>query len=220
MDIINATEGMFGANVGDTRDNWIGRLAHLYSKTTVSDVEGWKLVEWMINQVPWLYLIGGNHDVWSGANDPLKWIVSNARNFGVFENHGVRLNLKFPNGKEVRVNARHDFPGHSQWNGTHGMNKAVKMGSRDHILVCGHKHFTAQSIEKCPQTGLISHLLRVASYKKVDDYADQGNLPDANISPAGVTIIDPQYADDDPRLIQVIHDVAEGAEYLTWKRSR
>lgn len=220
LNVINDTEGMLGANVGDAQDNWIGRLANLYESTTVTKAEAWKLVEWMVNRVDWLYLIGGNHDVWSGGNDPLKWIVGNREKFGIFENHAVRLNLKFPNGKAVRVNARHDFPGHSQWNAGHGLAKAAKMGARDHVLVCGHKHVSAVGVEKCPQTGLISHLLRVATYKTVDDYAIKSGFPDGNISPAAVTIIDPQYADDDPRLITVLHDVEEAAEYLTWKRGR
>ena len=120
----------------------------------------------------------------------------------------------------MRVNARHDFPGHSQWNTAHGPAKAVQMGWRDHILTCGHKHTSGYQLLKCPSTGLISHAIRVAGFKILDRYAKELGLPNQNISPSCVTIIDPQYEDDDPRLVTVIHDVEEGAEYLTWKRSR
>lgn len=220
ISIIKKTEGLLGANVGDSQDNWVGRLAHLYSKSTTSDSEVWKLIEWMIKEIPWLYIVGGNHDVWSGAGDPLKWITRQSEKMGVFENWQVRMGLKFPNDKVVRINCRHDFPGHSQWNAVHGPAKAVKMGVRDHILVCGHKHLSGIGIDKCPLTGLISNFVRVAGYKKLDDFAMKSGFLDINVSPACVTIIDPQYADDDVRLITVLHDVEEGADYLTWKRKR
>ena len=43
-------------------------------------------------------------------------------------------------------------------------------------------------------------------------------LPDQNIFVCPVTIIDPQYADNDPRLITTIFDPFEAADYLTYKR--
>jgi len=218
IDLINNTEGLFGANVGDLHNNWIGRIAHLYGQQSTSAQEAWALVDDFVKSVRWLYLIGGNHDVWSGSGDPLRWIT---RHQGiVFEDWGARLNLKFPNGKQIRINARHDFTGHSMWNTAHGPAKAVQMGWRDHILTCGHKHTSGYQILKCPATGLISHAMRVAGYKIHDRYAKEKDLPNQNITPAVVTIIDPQYEDDDPRLVTVIHDAEEGAEYLTWKRGK
>ena len=43
-------------------------------------------------------------------------------------------------------------------------------------------------------------------------------LPDQNIFVCPVTIIDPQFADNDPRLITTIFDPLEAAEYLKYKR--
>ena len=54
----------------------------------------------------------------------------------------------------------------------------------------------------------------------MDNYADKLGLDDKNIFNAPVTIIDPQYADDDNRLITTIFNPYEGAEYLKWKRSQ
>jgi hypothetical protein len=215
---VKNTQGMMGGNVGDLQNNWVGRLARLYAEQSTSAKEAWTLTEWMVKEIPWLYLIGGNHDLWSGAGDPLDWISKHA---GVqYEGWGARLGLQFPNGKEVRVNARHDFAGHSQWNTAHGPAKAIQMGWRDHILTCGHKHTSGYQILKDPANGLISHAIRVAGYKIHDRYGKELGLPNQNITPAVVTIIDPQYADDDPRLVTVIHDIEEGAEFLTFKRKR
>jgi len=214
--IVNDTDGMFAGNVGDIQNNWIGRISHLYSQQSTSAADSWRLAEHFISSVPWLYLVGGNHDVWSGSGDPLEWIMS--RQGGVFKNWGVRLNLVFPNKKEVRVNCRHDFKGHSMWNTAHGVSKAIQMGWRDHVLTCGHIHVSGYQVLKDPSTGLISHGLRVGSYKIHDRYAMEKGLPDQNIFMCPVTIIDPQFADDDPRLITTIFDPYEGADYLKYKR--
>lgn len=216
--VINKTEAMFAANLGDLQNNWVGRLARLYGEQSTSAREAWQLTEWLVKACDWLYLLGGNHDLWSGAGDPIRWIAGQA---GVpYEEWGARMNLVFPNGKEIRVNARHDFSGHSMWNTAHGPSKAVQMGWRDHILTCGHKHTSGYQLLKCPATGLISHVLRVAGYKIHDRYARELGLPNQNISPATVTIIDPSKADDDVGCITVIHDVEMAADFLTFLRRK
>jgi hypothetical protein len=218
LNIVRETPGMFGGNIGDLQNNWIGRLGRLYGEQSTSAQESWMLTEWMISQVNWLYLIKGNHDCWTGSGDPVDWMRRYAA--GVTEASGARMNLVFPNKKEVRINARHDFHGRSMWNAAHGPAKAAMMGWRDHILTAGHTHQSAYNVLKCPASGLISHALRLASYKVHDRYAKEMGLPDQNISPAVTTVIDPSRADDDPALITVFWDVAEAADFLTWKRKR
>jgi hypothetical protein len=65
---------------------------------------------------------------------------------------------------------------------------------------------------------LISHAIRISGYKNFDQHAEEKNLPNQNIFPAMVTIIDPAYEDDSPNLIVPMFAVEEAAEYLTWKR--
>jgi len=216
--IIRDTEGMFAANIGDTLNNWTGRLARLYSEQSTSAAEAWKLGEWFLRSLPWLYVLGGNHGAWSGAGDPVKWILEHCT--GLFDNFSVRLELNFPNRKTVRVNARHDFAGHSMWNTVHGALKAATMGWRDHLLTCGHLHTSGYAVLKDPASGIISHAIRVSSYKTFDRYAHEKGLPNQDIFCNAVTVINPIYADDDPRLIHVCFDVEQGADYLTWLRSR
>ena len=216
--LINKTEGLFGGNLGDIQNNWIGRLSFLYGQQSTSAKESWRLTEHFVNQVEWLYLIAGNHDVWSGDGDPLEFIMRDHK--GVYEQWGARLNLIFPNGKEVRINARHFFKGFSMWNTAHGVAKAAQMGWKDHILTCGHIHVSGYQVLKDPASGLISHALQVASFKIWDEFAIKKGLEDRNIFNAPVTIIDPRYDDDDNRLVTTILNPYEGAEYLTWKRSQ
>ena len=215
--LVKKTKGLFGGNVGDVQNNWVGRLGRLYGEQSTSAKESWKLTEHFITMVPWLYLCGGNHDAWSGQGDPLEYMVGQPT---VYANHQVRLNLKFPNGKQVRVNCRHNFKGHSMYNTAHGITKAAMMGWRDHILTAGHTHVSGYQVVKDPMSGLISHAIRCGSYKTFDGYAEALGLADQCIFVCPVTIIDPKYDDADPRLVTTVFDPFEGAEYLTWKRSK
>lgn len=216
--LVQQTPGLFAGNVGDYSNNWPARLAHLHAEQSTTAREAWVLVEWLVSSLRWAYLVGGNHDHWSGAGDLLQWIT---RQMGVrYDTFGARLELRFPNGRSVRINARHDFRGHSMWNTAHGPAKAVQMGWRDHILTCGHLHTSGYQVLRDPATGLISHALRVGSYKTHDRYAQEKGLPNQCVFVAPVTIIDPRWTDDDPRLITTIFDPENAASYLTWLRRK
>jgi hypothetical protein len=216
--IVNKTTGLFAGNVGDYTNNWIGRLARLHANQETTARESWVLAEWLFQAADWIYLVGGNHDAWSGDSDPLEWI---ARQTGAkYEMHGARLGLATPSGRTFRVNVRHDFKGHSMWNTAHGISKAVQMGWRDHVATAGHTHVSGYQVLKDPATGLISHALRVATYKVHDHFATQMGFPDQNIFMCPVTIFDSRYEDSDPRCITTLFDPEEGADYLTWKRQK
>lgn len=218
LDICNRTEGLFAACVGDYSNNWVGRLARLYGEQSMSAAEAWVLVEWLIGATDWLYLVGGNHDAWSGAGDPIQWIAKHKGQS--YEKNGARLGVTLPSGRVFRVSARHEFPGHSMYNTAHGPAKAALMGHRDHVLTCGHQHTSGYNVLKDPQTGLITHALRVASYKTYDRYADEKFLRDQNIFCAPVTILDARFADDDVRAVTTIFDPETAADYLTWLRKQ
>lgn len=220
LKVINKTEGMFAGNVGDYTNNWVGRLAHLYSQQSTTAKEAWALADWLFNACPWVYLVGGNHDAWSGDRDPLKWIAKQAATNPLYEPAGCRLELQTPSGRNFRINARHDFKGHSQWNTAHGPSKAAQLGWRDHVLTCGHTHVSGYQVLKDPASGLISHILRVAAYKTHDKYATEMGFPDQNIFCCPVTIFNPAYGDDDPRQIQTLFDPETAGDYLKFLRRR
>ena len=216
VEIVNKTKGMLGANVGDTTNNWVGRLARLYGQQSTSAAEAWVLAEWFVSSVAWLYMLAGNHDLWSGAGDPIKWMQKCvATGYQATE---ARMELCFPNGRKVRVNARHDFSGYSMWNPAHGAMKAAWLGFRDHINTCGHKHISGYGLVKDPDTGVLCHCIQIGSYKLFDRYAKEKGLREQHISPCAVTIIDPDA--NETGLVSVFHDPAEGAEFLNYKRAR
>jgi hypothetical protein len=217
-DLVNRTEGLFAANVGDTTNNWCGRLARLYADQTTSAAQAWKIAEWFINRCNWLYMIGGNHDLWSGSGDPLRWIAK--QQDALYKSSEARLALRFPNGLEVRVNARHDHSGSSIWTPAHGPMKAALMGTRDHLYVAGHKHESAYSVLKDAISGITMHACKVASYKIYDRYAKEHGFRDNCLSPCALTTINPALPPDHPDLVKVWWDPEEGANYLTFLRRR
>ena len=217
--LVRNTPGLYGVNVGDTTNNWVGRLARLYGQQSTSAAEAWQLAEWFIQEVrDWLYMIGGNHDAWSGAGDPIKWIAGQAGAF--YQDSEVRVALRFPGNREVRVNARHDFAGRSMYNPAHGPMKAALFGVRDHLFVAGHKHESAYGVLKDPDSGIAMHSILVASYKVYDRYARERQFRDQSLGPACLTVIDPSLPPDHPDLIKPFWDPVEGAEHLKWKRNR
>jgi hypothetical protein len=216
--LVRDTKGMFGGNIGDTTNNWVGRLARLYAQQSTSASEAWQLAEWFIEGVDWLYLIGGNHDCWSGDGDPIKFIQRGGS--APYLSSEARLDLRFPNGRGVRINARHDFAGHSQYNPAHGVTKAIHFGVRDHIAIAGHKHTSGYNIIKDPTEGIACHAIRVASYKVFDRFAKERGFPDQAFGPCCVTVIDPKLPNAHPDLVKVFWDPFEGADYLNFKRSK
>jgi hypothetical protein len=211
--LAKATRGLFAATVGDLQDNWIGRLAMQWANSTTTGKEAWKLVEWFVTELgeKLLYLVGGNHDGWSGHGDPLEWIARQAGTH--LQASEARLELHFPNGRTVRVNARHDFAGTSQWNPTHGAMKAAIMGTRDHINIAGHRHVCGYGVLKCMHQQIVMHCIQVGSYKLFDRYARDKGFRDQHISPACVTIIDPD-AEREEDLVTMVWSPERGAQVL------
>lgn len=218
VEIVKKTEGLFGANIGDTTNNWVGRLGILYGEQSTSMSEARQLAEWFLSQFRWLYMIGGNHDLWPGHGDLMGWIARTTQS--LYKPSEVRIALRFPNGESVRINARHDFAGGSIYNPAHGVMKALTWGVRDHLAICGHKHVSGYGVMKDPDSGIAMHALQISSYKLYDRYAKEKGFRDQTISPCAVTVIDPYLPQTHPDLVKVFWDAEEGAEYLTYKRQR
>jgi len=209
-------DGVFGATVGDITNNWIGRLARLYGDQSTTQSEALVLAEWFVKSVNWLFLVGGNHDLWSGAADPLKWI---ARQYGaLYQSSEVRLRLVTPKKKTFTVNCRHDFKGHSMWNTAHGALKAAMLGPSDNVFICGHTHVSGYNIYK-NENGVISHCIQVPSYKLYDRFAKDRGFRDQTISP-GVLVVFNVDAETEADKVVVFQDVDRGCDYLTYLRGK
>lgn len=217
--VVRHTPALYAANVGDTRNNWVGRLARLWSQETVSAKEALILAEYFLRQFDgkWAYIIGGNHDLWSGdGNDPLEFIASQMK--ALYEPSEARVQILNRDGEGFICNARHDFAGSSQWNPVHAVSKAIQMGQRDDVSICGHKHQSGYGVIKSPDDGRCCHAIQVASFKVYDRYAREKGFRDQSISPSVTTIFDPSAAPEGR--ITVWWNADQAAEYLTFLRRK
>lgn len=209
---------LFAGNIGDLHDNWIGRLERLYALQTISKRETWKLVEWLMTTIPWLFLVKGNHDLWSGGNDPIDWIVRGGGT-AISQDHGVRIGLQHPNGAVTRVHARHDFPGNSQYNPLHALKRETLRGHRDHLLIAGHRHIGADAGD-VHGDGAAFQMVRVCGYKFSDEHAHALGVQAKPIHPAAIIVINPDVSDGARNRVFCTPTVEEGADYLDFLRKR
>jgi hypothetical protein len=216
-DILSKTVGLYAVNIGDTHNNWVGRLMSKYADQDMSRDTAFKLIEWFFNHsgVKWLIMLLGNHDVW---NDGARILRKIAENTCQMEDWRAQFKLVFPNGRECLIDAAHDFPGHSQWNPLHGLGKASVMGGRAHIYVAGHRHNWAMSEHECGETGRVYSLLRAKGYKDMDEYATRHGYANQKNGASLVSVIDPTAPD--VAMVTNFTDVKLAAEYLTYLRGR
>lgn len=209
-------EYVFGCCIGDTTNNWIGSLAKLYSQQNMSKKRALRVQEHFLRTAKWLYVIDGNHDLWSGDDSPIAAILAD---LGVLHrSSGCRVRLELPNGDPVTINSRHEHKGNSMYNTAHGATKEARHGARDHIVINGHKHSSGYMPTKNPENGEVSHAIQVASYKVYDSYADQEGFKDHAFSPGCMTVIDPELPATNPDRIKVFWDAEQGLDYLQYLR--
>jgi hypothetical protein len=215
------TPGVMAVNVGDTSNNWVGRLMRLYANQSVTARQSLKLIEWLMLQLPWLLWEPGNHGAWhTDYGDPAEIMHRLHKSIGVYSDGGARMQLNLPNGAAVRVNVRHDFPGRSQFNPAHALVRETLFGYRDHILACGHRHQSGYVPIWHNDPKRLCHGLRAGAYKDWDHYAKEKGFKEENWARAMGAVINPDYSEDPVRFIKPFFNLEEMAEYLTWRRGK
>jgi hypothetical protein len=211
-----STEGLYGANIGDTTNNWVGRLQALYAKQDTSIKTARRLAEWFMldSGITWIVWLLGNHDTW---NDGAEILAQMGKKYGtkkvVCHDWEARFCLAFPNGWKPRIYASHDFKGNSQWNPLHGPMKEGQMGEDADIYVCGHKHNYATFKWENAKRRSRQEFIRVRGYKEMDDYALRGGFPEQVAGTAVLTIFDP----DDQTAIS-FDNIEKGVRFLEMLR--
>lgn len=216
------TPGLYGANIGDSSNNWGSRLAHLYANQDTSVKTARRFVEWFMLEsgIKWLVFLLGNHDVWGdGAEIMAQMALKHKSQKVPLHDWEARFVLQFPNGEGVRINAAHDFSGSSMWNPLHGAVKTAKSGDHIDLAVCGHLHNWAISQWEMAAQGNIPVMIRVKGYKTYDKYAQRLGHYEQKEGSAILTVLDPNAKTRAGRVVPFA-DVEAGAEFLKWLRSR
>lgn len=214
-------DGMYGVNIGDVTNNWVGRLEKLHNKQSITLSQTYKLTEWFMGKDIWLAHVLGNHDHWNNGKYLLKSLMkkggSKVQGGTKILEDDVKLNMVFPNGNNASVYARHNFKGHSQWNPAHAVAKAAKFGNNFDVLVNGHTHVSGYQVVKSP-LGKISHCVQLSAYKKFDSFAKEKGFDDQDMFENVVVVINPEF--EDVRKCQVFYDPEAGAAYLEFLRKK
>jgi hypothetical protein len=215
IDIIQSDDNIYGCSLGDLSNNWIGRLSRLYANQDTSENTAWKLVEWLIEKIDPLILIGGNHDMWSGAGDPIRWMK---KDHTIHEDWEARISLDFPNERSCKIHVAHDMPGHSQWNALHGQVKMSKFRSNAHLYISGHRHNWALACLEQVEQENVAWLARARGFKYYDDFAMVKGFEQQKFGQSICQVIDPN--NQSPlSWNQCFVDPVEAQAYLNYRKS-
>lgn len=212
--------GVYGVNIGDTTNNWSGRLVRLYGNQETSSATARRLAEWFMLDagITWLVFLMGNHDAWA---DGAAILTEMSKRHGtqklVLHDWEARFRLNFPNGVGINVWAAHDFPGDSMWNPLHGAVKAARFGPEVDLLACGHKHNYGVAQWELADKGTSPIMLRMRGYKFMDDYARRIGKQDQQGGSSIFTVINPLASTPEGRIIPFV-DVETGVNYLKFLR--
>ncbi len=227
INLVRETPGVFGIGMGDYTNNWAGRLAQkVYPHQETTRNQSWQLAEWFFGsgkehaRIPWLILIKGNHDLWSGPgrDDPLTWMEHGA---APLEDWQARFVVQSPNGHETKIWTAHNFPGTSIYNPLHGPMRKGKFGGGGmaSLYICGHQHHWGLFQVEDPDREGTYWSARTRGYKYIDDHAQNtlGHQPQ-QYGATITAIIDPDK--QGPAALQCFADLEEAADYLKFKRKR
>jgi hypothetical protein len=216
--IIRDTRGMYAANAGDSIDNWTGRLAALKGKNPVTDSEAYQLCEWFIKQLAekWVLFVLGNHDAWGEGSRIFQHITGDVIDCDDWQ---AQVRLVAANGAEFPVWLAHSFKGNSIYNKVHGALRQARFSGAACLYVQGHHHEWAIMQEEDADKGLVHTVCKARGYKFNDEYANVHGFAEQQLGASIVAVFDPD-AQNAAQAVKVFADIEEGAEFLTWKRSR
>lgn len=216
VELCKTTPGLYAASVGDATNNWTGRLMRLYAQQDTTLTDARRLAKWFMKDagIPWIFWLLGNHDEWEHGDGILGLIADSALYLPSWE---ARLEFRAA-GHSWRVHARHDFPGSSIWNKTHGPARAAMKGGAAELYICGHRHEWAYQTFELEERDSVAHAVRTRGYKWVDHYAVTRGFPHTQSGAAVMTIFNPKAKTAAGR-IMVFADPVLGADVLRSLRS-
>lgn len=220
--LCRTTPGLYGANIGDTTNNWGSKLAHLYANQETSKKTAQRLAQWFMldSGITWLLWLIGNHDAWGDGAQVLKLMAQKHKTQQIVcHDWEARFVLKFPDGEQIKINAAHDFAGSSMWNPLHGAVKTAKFGDHIDLLVCGHLHNWAVSQWEIGAQGTVPAMIRVKGYKTYDQHSMRMGHYEQQEGAAILTIINPKSKTQAGRVIPFV-DTDAGVDFLKWLRSK
>src|SRR5690606_4195674 len=203
-------------NIGDTTNNWVGRLERLYANQEASRHTGKRLAEWFMfdSGASWLCWVLGNHDAW---NDGVDFYTRLAQRRIPVIDWKAQFKLVHSNGTEARVDASHGRKGSSIWNNLHGTLRDAKLGDMADVYLTGHTHNYALEHLEIPERRHSCWLVQLRGYKWMDTHALYNGFPEHQLGSAVFMVVDPR--PDARTKIMCFEDVEAGYRYMEMLRS-
>lgn len=180
--VIRETPGLYNAEGGDLRDNFIIRaLMRAQMDSGRPPVEQVAFIEKYLSlfEDKTLWIVAGNHDQWEDKLSGLDTLRRIANEQGIlYDSDQFFIRLKC-DGVEYKILTRHKFPMNSRFNPTHAHKQMIRLAVADEtpdVAVLHHLH--EGSVESWQYAGEERILVRPGSAKRHDPFAHHLGFPD------------------------------------------
>jgi hypothetical protein len=214
---IASRPGVYSVNIGDSSNNWVGRLERLYGHQEASKHTGRRLVEWLMfgSGASWLCWILGNHDTWNeGADFHLRL----AKHKIPVIDWRAQFQLVHPSGTTCRLDASHGRKGSSIWNNLHATLRSARLGELADAYLTGHTHNYGSEDLEIAERRHSTWLVQLRGYKFFDDHALHSGFAEYQRGSAVMLIVDPT-KDAKRAVVQCFDDVDLGYRVLEMLRA-
>lgn len=208
------TPNVHAINLGDSTNNWTGRLMRLYAAQEASKGTGYKYVRWFMHDsnVKWLLWLLGNHDEWGDGALIIREM--SADTVKIFDWQS-KFNLVFPNKRRCPMWVAHSFKGNSMYNILHGPMRAIKFGTINvRVAAQGHHHEWGYFVTEDGDTHMTTHAIKARGYKHIDSFAERHMYSHQTQGSTMAVVINPSVDETDPGFITVFSDLEIGVDYL------
>lgn len=214
---IASMPGVYGINIGDTTNNWVGRLERKYADQETSRHTGRRLVDWFMfdSGASWLCWVLGNHDSWNEGAD---FHYRLAKHKIPVIDWRAQFELVHPNGTTCRIDNSHGRKGSSIWNNLHATLRAAKLGELADAYLTGHTHNYGCEDLEIAERNHDTWLVQLRGYKFFDSYALHNNFAEHQRGSGVLLIIDPRETAP-RRVVQCFENVELGYQFLRLMRS-
>lgn len=203
----------FPINMGDLLDNWPagGKLGKKLADGHLDRREALGLARAFLNGEMGVECVAhliGNHDHWPGVDYAVllqQWAKAPVIDWGAI------ITFKMPRDDFV-VGASHDYPGHSGHNSLHALMRRSREEGGCDLYVGAHRHMGGQGKVEDGHRGRTYHYMRVAGYKRADEYAWQKGFGQVKEGASGVAVVNP-FSTSQDGICRTFYDLQDAADW-------
>lgn len=227
VELIQKTEGLYGALGGDYINNFILGGKKIKNHEVLPVEFAWELTADLFKRLndSLVMILLGNHDAWSDVAAEVDVLGEIVNKIGVpYGKHGTNVNISFPSGQDYKIRLRHKYQFNSNQNLLNSVKQMYRFDEDFDIGVLHHLH--TPGIEMFPAQRGMCWALRPGSYKAEDDYSYELGFSKSGFGMSKTFHTDESCRYSVPmailfpneRRIQVLPSIRDGVEFLGFVR--